>query len=263
MDEKKVFLGFSLNAPWPHSFPKAKLITEQQRHITLVFLGNYPVELLQKQFSLLFDASISLAPVGILDRILFLPQKHKPRVVAYHACFWEKKVEIFQKSLFIWSKEHVDAREIENRFLPHVSVGRNPENLAEWEQSFIPLPFQVCDFCLFESLGNSSYNVLEKKSLLPAFEELSHTADIAFLIRGEDIQSLFMHAQVALFFCDPSMIPYKDEEKAQSLDDIIRRLNAMIAKADMEVGSSFKAVSYHGVLKEEEGKMLWEMIIDV
>ena len=54
----------------------------------------------------------------------------------------------------------------------------------EWLDHFTPLPFFVKAIHLYQSLGNLQYQSLWESPLLSPFEELEHTADIAFLIRG-------------------------------------------------------------------------------
>jgi hypothetical protein len=40
-------------------------------------------------------------------------------------------------------------------------------------------------------------------------------------------------------------------------------LNEAIARVDEQMGTPFKAVSFHGDIQEEEGVLKWEMIVDV
>ncbi|MBI5273490.1 MAG: hypothetical protein HY860_00360, partial [Chlamydiales bacterium] len=73
---KRLFFGFSLTAPWEELSPPARLLKEEDRHLTIYFLGNVPL------FSLegLPFPSFSIGAVGIFDHLLFLPP-HYPNVV--------------------------------------------------------------------------------------------------------------------------------------------------------------------------------------
>lgn len=98
----------------------------------------------------------------------------------------------------------------------------------------------------------------------PAFEEIDHTADIAFIVRGEELKQLHYHALVALSFYEPQLIPLIPIPRSSAdLDTIIMHLNTLISKIDAQSGCSFKAVSFHGSIMETQGILEWEMIIDV
>jgi len=56
------------------------------------------------------------------------------------------------------------------------------------------------------------------------------------------------------------MIRYFDFTPISDLNEIVYALNAMIARADSEIGCPFKAVSFHGT---ENQTNEWEMIVDV
>ena len=146
-----------------------------------------------------------------------------------------------------------------------MTISRKPFDPKEWSKSFKPLPFAVQSCALYKSLGNHSYEMLwEEKWLLP-FEKLPHTADLAYIIRGKNIDSLFKHAQLALSFTDPPFISYKPLEKESilSIEDIIAVLNRFLTEEDTRVGCPMKAVSYHCDHKIKGDLIEWEMIIDV
>lgn len=56
---------------------------------------------------------------------------------------------------------------------------------------------------------------------------------------------------------------YIDQSEPDTLDDVIGRLNRQIGTADGDMGVPFKAVSYHGTLRNEGSYLAWEMIVDV
>ena len=40
-DQKRLFFGFEVKAPWPQGLPKGRILKEDQRHITIAFLGYF------------------------------------------------------------------------------------------------------------------------------------------------------------------------------------------------------------------------------
>ncbi|CCB91308.1 putative uncharacterized protein [Waddlia chondrophila 2032/99] len=120
-------------------------------------------------------------------------------------------------------------------------------------------PFSAHTVHLFEDEAS-----IWSLSFPPAFEEIDHTADIAFAVKGEDLEQLHYHALVALAFYEPQMIPFIPIPRSSAdLDTIIIHLNSLITKIDTESGCAFKAVSFHGRIKEMQGFLQWEMMIDV
>lgn len=68
---------------------------------------------------------------------------------------------------------------------------------------------------------------------------------------------------MALAFECPELVPYLDSEgEVGSLEEVIMKLNEIVTHGDREIGTPFKAVSFHGDVKEEE-ILTWEMIVDV
>ncbi|PIS01029.1 MAG: hypothetical protein COT84_04295 [Chlamydiae bacterium CG10_big_fil_rev_8_21_14_0_10_35_9] len=100
----RVFLGAKVIAPWPEDLPGGKIIQENYRHITLVFLGEIEkkvVESTLRQFPL---PKFSIGLTGQFTKVLFLPPKHS-HVVAYEAKFYEEKPFLFyQKQVMGWLK---------------------------------------------------------------------------------------------------------------------------------------------------------------
>lgn len=259
----RLFFGVSLQATWPEKFPKARILKENERHFTLGFIGGCDLSLLEKELQFIPECPFEIGCAGVFDKLLFLPKK-SPKVVAYHARFFTNGLVEYQKKLFSYLQEKGYLKENDNHFLPHVTVGRKPEAFSEWKEKFLATPFLTKELCLYKSLGNLKYEVVWRRPFILAIEEISHTADIAYIIRASDLKTLFFHAQLALCFADVNMIPYIDWEKEVfSLDDIVIELNHMIARADCEMGSSFKAVSFHGKIREEKKILVWEMVVDV
>lgn len=266
MESKSFFFGFSLVAPWPEFFPlSARLIEEQNRHITLAFLEKHLFQDLLPLLDKVPSPPFKMAPVFFFNYPLFLPEKD-PHLIAYHFLPLRGKdlLSPYQKELssFLMSRGfQLEERE----FLPHVTIGRNLSGSKEWEKHFVPFPFYIDGFHLYESLGFSEYHSHFKLSFLSPFQEIEHVADRAFQIVGRNLSELSDHAQIALCFAFPELFPFfKFEERKSSLEEVIVALNEVVTRADQEIGSPLKAVSFHGEVRKKEGGLLtWEMIVDV
>jgi 2'-5' RNA ligase len=258
MELKRLFLGMEVVAPWPESLPKGRILDESDRHLTLAFLGDANLPQLQELLNSFPKPPFQIGLAGIFDKALFL--RH---VAAWHIQ-WLEREELFltfQKNLVNWLKSQ-GLHPKEGKFLSHVTLARRPFSTPEWQKSFHPLPMYVKNIHLCESLGNSEYEVCWNFPILAPFDEIEHTADIAFLVRGENLQQLFLHAQLALCFHFPPMLTFIKNRSVANLDEIVAVLNGMILKADIELGCPFKAVSFHGELQKNQF-LEWEMIVDV
>lgn len=236
----RLFFGMEVVAPWPEELPHGRTLLIEDRHLTLAFLGESNMPDLDSFPKPPF--SIGLA--AIFNKPVFLAH-----VIGWHIQWLEEGLLPYQKQLADWLQ-------IKGEFLSHVTMARKPFVAAEWRNQFQMLPLYVKNINLYESLGHSKYNVLWRYPLLAPFDEIEHTADLAFQVRG----NLYLHAQLALAFHYPQMIAYFDATTMTDLDEIVLGLNAMIARADSEIGCPFKAVSFHGT---EKKKNEWEMIVDV
>lgn len=254
MQTKRLFFGFEIVAPWPEELPKGRLLREEDRHLTIAFLGEEKLDQILTQIP---KPSFSLGLGGMFDQAFFLP-KRSPRVAAWHIKWFEGELESYQKQLVAWLKEKGFSLK-EKEFLSHVTIARQPFSVADWKKAFQPLPLFLGNLQLYESLGKSRYKVCWSHPILPPFEEKEHTADIAFTIRGANLFELFLHAQLALSFHFPPLVRYISLEKVMHPEEMIEMLNRCIALADEKEGCPFKAVSYHGNMEEQE----WEMIVDV
>lgn len=263
--KKRVFFGMEIHAPWPEKLPKGRLLQEQHRHTTLAFLGDTPLESLEKMVSSIPTPLIKIGQAGYFDACLFLPPKH-PHVVSWHVQWLnpENPIIFYQNELSKWLKEK-NLISDEREWTPHVTLCRQPFNPPEWKKNFSPIPLFASSIHLYESLGSSIYQPIWTHSILPPFEELDHTADIAFKIRGENFLRLYHNAFLALSFKYPFFLSFfLKEPLLNSLDDIIILLNQIIGNIDREIGCPLKAVSFHGEIVEKENLQLeWEMIVDV
>lgn len=156
---KRVFIACSIKADWPKQFPPGKILTIDNRHLTIVFLGNVENE----KLSIIKKAPKPLfaqMPSGILDKIIPLPTR-RPKAIAYHANLTIERQAMFdyQQTMVKWFSQHqfkVDDR----RFLPHITIARPPFKTNQWHHDFEPMPFKVTGVHLYESLGYRQYQIL-------------------------------------------------------------------------------------------------------
>jgi 2'-5' RNA ligase len=262
---KRLFFGIEIHAPWPPHLPKGRLLNESQRHLTLAFLGNIPYAPIREILNHFPKVLLKIGAVGYFDSCLALPPRH-PNVVAWHARWLDDDSSImnFQKILSDWLTSQgysLDKRP----WMPHATLCRQPFDAHVWMKEFIPLPFYASSIHLYESVGNLNYVPLWSYPIKAPFEELNHTADIAFIIRGENLQQLYHHAFTALAFKAPEFIEFfKPIESLNHLDDIVIALNDVVSRADIKIGSPLKAVSFHGdIIPLQDSLLQWEMIVDV
>jgi len=182
----RLFFGMEVVSPWPEELPHGRNLQEPDRHLTLAFLGESNMPDLTSFPKPPFSIGLS----GIFDKPLFLAH-----VVAWHIQWLEEGLLTYQKELAHWLR-------IQGDFLSHVTLAQEPYAPEEWEHSFQKLPVYVKNINLYEGFGHSKYKILWQYPLLAPFDEIEHTADIAFRIRG----NLFLHAQLALAFHFPVVL---------------------------------------------------------
>jgi hypothetical protein len=207
--------------------------------------------------------SFHIGPASFSTKWIFLPSEKETRVVA-------AEIELvgpllgYQRTLAHWLRDQSHLSHEAKPFFPHITVARGSFDVEAWKTFPCQIPFYIRSIALFESLGNSRYEHLWRHSFISPFAEIEHTADIAFLIRGADFQELFLHAQLALAFKFPALLAYFSKEKNfPSLDNVIAALNGLIARADLDIGIPFKAVSYHDEMAYHSNHLEWKMIVDV
>ncbi len=263
-DLKRLFFAFELKAAWPDALPQGRVLKEESRHVTLAFLGNQSLSKLLQDVKDLPWSEPFLGFAGWCNKVHFLPKRH-PRVVAGHVVWsdFEGVMEV-QKALTGWLEQHeypVDERP----FHPHLTLARSPFRYNDWRKAIHSFPVIATGLNLYESVGNLCYEPVWKFPLIAPIEEIEHTADVAFRIRGKNLREIFLNALVALSFKSSALLHYgTDLEGIESLDDVIMKLNGVISHADADHGCPFKAISYHGELvREKENQLKWEMIVDV
>lgn len=259
--KKRAFFAFDLTAPWPDAYPKGRLITPENRHLTLAFLGDVDPKALRSPPL----PELTLGLVGKFDQCLFFP-KHSPRVVAWNVSWLEPSdpFDAYVDTLATWLRARGLLPDQKHPFHPHVTLARGDFDPKEWRRAFTPIPFMLTHLRLYESLGQSNYAPLWTHPLTPPIEDLDHTGDIGFLIRGTSYAQLYLHGAAALAFAFPQILSYLDTTATpNSLHEGIILLNDAVSAADGAIGCPFKAVSFHGEAKQEGTLYQWEMVIDV
>lgn len=262
MPSERLFFAAEITAAWPEELPQGRLIEPELRHLTLAFLGMANREELIKALDELPLPSWTIGPAGILDEWLFLPEK-SPHVVAMHATLLEQNLLSYQQIVSEWFLKRQFLKTIDPRFLAHVSIARDPSDQTAWAALPSQIPFFIRGVGLFKSLGHSNYEIIWHKENVPPFEEIEHTADIAYHIRGNSFSDLMLHAVLALAFSFPAFSRYlKNIPSCNSINDIVSQLNRWTSEIDQQEGIGLKAVSYHAKL-EKKPYLEWTMIVDV
>ncbi len=261
--KKRVFLGIEIEAPWPE-LPKGRCLDPLHRHLTLAFVGAAPLEQLECFLRNFPPPLFQIGFAGRFDKCVVLP-KHHPRV-----CAWQVEWLEDVQALLTYRRQCIDqlitcnlSVDEKKAFYPHVTLCRSPFNALEWKESFSPLPFITKQVHLYESLGHSRYQPIKSYAVLPPFEEVEHTADLAFLVRGHSLNNLYIHAVIALAFVYPPLLHFFEVAEMQSLEEVVILLNRIVTQTDSAIGAPFKAVSFHGKLAAAPEYLEWEMIIDV
>jgi 2'-5' RNA ligase len=273
MVDKRLFFGLETWAPWPMHLPAGKLIAAGGRHATLIFLGRVNWDVMRPLLIKMPLPHLALGTVATFDKILFLPRGH-PNVVCWQLELFEAKAELFayQKRVACWLKEQgLGREEPEKTWLPHVTLARAPFDFVAWRQNFEPLPAILSAVNLYESLGNSCYQILQSWPFSPPWRELErHTGSgqIVFEVVGSNLQQIYRHAQSALAFKFPPLV--RDFLRAkplrvpfQSLEEVTKQLNAQIASAEQQQRCPLTAVSLHGEAQPNGCQLQWEMIVEI
>ena len=185
-------------------------------------------------------------------------------MVAWEVQWFDEDLLAYQKELCEWTRK-LKLKCDDRSWLCHATICRNPFDAKKWEEDFKPLPCFAKAIHLYQSLGSSNYKSLWSFPLLAPFEEIPHTADIAFRIVGKDLNHLYANAFTALAFKCPRFLAYFQKPSSLTcLDDVIIELNKVICILDQKEGCPLKAVSFHGEIEPfEENLLQWEMIVDI
>lgn len=252
---KRLFFGFEVHGSLDLRHLKGRMLLPEDHHTTLAFLGSIDIESIQ-------DIPLppwKIGPAATATHPLFLP---RCIALAFELQESSKEFLTYQETLASFLV-HAGLLKKKDHFLPHVTLCRPPFNRQEWSD-FTKIPLSIGSLHLYESLGQSRYKKIWTHPIELPYEEIPHTADIAFIIRGESLQALALHAYLALASKAPALLKFNFDFNNQSHEDLIASLNATLTKLDIEEGSPLKAVSYHGdIHTTSDGLLKWEMIIDV
>lgn len=246
----RIFFGLEAIAPWPETFPTGRLIDPTSRHATLVFLGDCNGFDLKK---------IPLPPfvlgfTGFFDRLLIFQH-----AIGWHVQMPTSALQKYQETLLqIFQKQPE-----EHELLLHVTLARKPFDEEGWRRAFQKLPVLFPALHLYESHENLLYKPIWTHSLIPPFEEIEHTADIAYKVRGRDLHEIYNNAKMALAFRFPQMLDFYSQTEPKTLDALISDLNRSVSLADSAIGCPFKAVSFSSKMLQNDAFTEWEMIVDV
>lgn len=260
-----LFFACEVHAPWPNSLPPGRHLEAKARHLTLAFLGKTERDKLLQCLNSVPPLNFKLGFAGQFDQCLFLPPRH-PHVVSYHIEWLTDPALLltFREELIAWSASQGAPVDTRHPLLPHVTIARSPFVISAWKKHFVPLPCFVSTLHLYESLGHSKYSSLHSWEVIPPFEAIEHTADLAFRILGADLNGLFTHAALALCFSFPPLLAFVPKPISfTSLDEVIIALNGIVSAADAKIGAPFKGVSFHGNLTSTADLLIWQMIVDV
>ena len=214
---KRVFFAFKVKAPWPKSFPSGRLLAENDRHLTIAFLGNIDDTNLIHSISSFPKPPFRVGLTGWFDKLKFLPPR-RANVACWHARFFDNSYDLagYQIEIAEWLKMHQYKFKVhKGPFLPHVTLCRRPFSFTEWRNAFKPLT----DLNLYESIGGLNYKPIWKLPIIPPFERNSKEA--SYVIYGESHKQLYANAYAAKAFESKNHLgakPYANfEEEKESI----------------------------------------------
>jgi 2'-5' RNA ligase len=194
---KNLFLAFEIKGQWPASFPKARLIPDAYRHLTLAFIGPYDNSSVMNVVPTIPRFKDTISPSGRLDNLIFLPPGIERIAVLIPQFFDMPAVMNYQKEVSGDLLRKLGLQE-KRSFLPHVSIARAPFDHKEWKEISWNIPFYVSSLSLYQTVASLRYDILWKQPYTPPFDEIDHTADLAYTIRGRNLSELFSHALLCL-----------------------------------------------------------------
>lgn len=261
-DIRRLFFALPVSCHWPETYPEGRILTQTNRHLTLAFLGDSDWSKLNQSLKQFSGFQRKVGSATLFNNCLFLPEKHS-RVVSWEVLENSSYFSSVINELHNWLRQEGFLQDLK-QFVPHVTIARAPFNIDSWKEDFQLRAVSFQEIHLYESLGHSQYRSLWSFPFLLPFEEISHVADRGFIIQGENIQEIYEHAKIALFFDEPIYLPFVNfHKKVDSLEDTIIALNELISICDEKIGCGYKAVSFTGELGINNNVLVWEMIVDV
>ncbi len=256
-DEKRLFFGFEVHAPWPDSLPEAKTLKAKHRYMTLLYLGDTSYKKIRGLIPKMPNPSFQVGPLGISDASLCLPKRH-PDVITWHVePFGSDPVAHYQDEVtdfFIKNGYEIE----EKKQIKHITLGRSATLKKVAKKTFRPLPLYFSNFHLYESLKGGHYDPIWTLDLLPPFEEVDKGY---FTLYGESFQQIFLNAQIALAFKFPDLVPFLDPfYKVRNLHDGGIRLTTIINTAYREAKVPIESAFFPDDGKKEKRILTWDLI---
>ncbi len=256
-DDKRLFFGFEVHAPWPDSLPGANTLKAKHCHLTLLYLGSTSYKKIRNLIPQMPNPPFRVGPLGVSDACLCLPKRH-PDIITWHVePFGSDPITAYQKEVTDFLVNH--GYEIkEKQQIKHITLGRSAILKKELKKSFRPTPLYFKNLHLYESLKGNRYEPIWTHDLLPPFEEVNKGS---FTLYGESFQQVFLNAQIALAFKFPALTPFLDPHyKVRNLHDGGVRLTAIINQAYREANVPIESAFFPEEGKESKGVLTWDLI---
>jgi 2'-5' RNA ligase len=262
METKRFFFAMEIEAPWPGEFPKGRLLGVPARHLTLAFLGDVNHSALLEIIGKTPLPPLKTGFVGHFNKTVFLPFKH-PRVVAWHADLLNKKQILteYQKQFCDWLKSSgFEPAGYGRPWLPHVTLCRSRFDFDGWKKAFRPLPFIATKLVLYESKGSLQFEPKWSYELTLPIEKLADSVNTAYVLRGEDMESILLHARVALGFHDETF--YHKIVSNQTLNNQTDLLNYLEKELHKIPGGDLVELKFEGgIIKRKDSLLECKMIV--
>jgi 2'-5' RNA ligase len=182
MDTKRLFIGFLLNDDWNDAIQdfidaqqsvRIKWIPDSNWHITVLFIGEFPISHLDELASHLGSLYRSIKPFGIpFDTFVYFPNLKKARMVWCKGAINQNFTNICEQTSATISglcqKLNIDFQpEKRPEIIPHITLSRfhldfPPSPLRIPNAHSFPMPLQLSEVHLFESKLQSSGAVYSK-----------------------------------------------------------------------------------------------------
>jgi len=202
-------------------------IKSDSRHATCVFLGNIAASSLEDYIRRGLLKIPERGLTGIIDNMLFLPSKKKPRVAAATGLLSNRNnaTEIVEslKQQMISIGYRVEKRP----WLFHITLARAPFKVHGWSKIEPIEIFTVDSLNLYESLPNLTYRPLYTQKLsLPWEYGEEDSGGVKFNIRGMCYREIFFNTLISFIhfaftrkfkFSEKMLFSFSDEIRNQQL----------------------------------------------
>lgn len=210
MELKRLFFGYEVEAPWFSPMPKGRILAQENRHLTLAFLGEVSYEKLFQQLDEAPKFPFSVGAAGICLELIYLPKRRANALALNFKWLTQEALMLrFQQELVIWLQDKgYSAAHSTEQFLPHVTLARRPFDSLAWDETFYPIPLITTHLHLYESVGSMCYKPLWSRRVLSPIvrKDLSDDSQVVFSLKGCSYEDLWTHAWLALGFIWPEVV---------------------------------------------------------